>query len=205
MDDNRSELILCPLFHKSCNYAIICIMKICLISSRFYLQLVGNGTSVFVIASELAQRKHDITVLVDGSMRGEESHASLPFSICYVDDLEDFALGKSGFRKPLEVIYEFVMQLQPDILHVCNFMPMFLVSIIRPMINCPVVFTFFNTPIIGQRTVGYFIDPTLDSGLGSFVVKTDAYDSLVLGSQHYVDSALALGADSKKMHIVSCA
>lgn len=183
------------------NYAIICIMKICLISSRFYPQLVGSGTSAFVIASELARRGHNVTVLVDGSMRGEKSHANLPFSVCYVDDLEGFALGKSSFRTPLESIHEFVMQIQPDVLHVCNFMPMFLVSIIRPTIQCPVVFTFFNTPIIGKRTVGYFTDPTLESSLGSFVIKTDAYDGLILGSKHYVDAAILLGADPKKMKL----
>lgn len=176
-------------------------MKICVVSARFYPQLVGSGTSAYVIASELSKRGHDVVVLTDASLRGESSHFSLPFRIEYIESLEDFAMGDAGFRDALGDLYEHIGNYKPDVIQVCNFMPMLLISIIRPKLNCPVVFTFFNTPVIGKRATGYFADATLDTELGSFILRTNAYDRIVLGSRHYVDAALSLGASPDKIQV----
>lgn len=174
-------------------------MKVCIISSRFYPQLVGSGTSAYVIASELAQRGHSVTVLVDSGLKGERAHESLPFRIEYISDLEHFAVGKAGFKHAAEEIYHHVSSVQPDVLHVCNFMSMLLISTFRGLIRCPVVFTFFNTPVISKRSIGYYENGNLDTGLASYIIKSDLYDRLLVGSRHYADSALSLGADRNKM------
>lgn len=176
-------------------------MNICIISSRFYPQLVGSGTSAFVIASELCKRGHNVTVLTDMSLKDEPSHRALGFSIEYVNALEDFATGKSGFRNALADIHKHIDQLSPDIVHVCNFMPMLLLSMIRSEIKCPIAFTFFNTPVIDKRAAGYLSDATLDISLGAFIIGNNAYDGLILGSEHYVKAALSLGADPEKIQI----
>ncbi len=176
-------------------------MNVCFISSRFYPQLVGSGTSAYVITKELQDRGHQVTVLTDESLRGEASHAKLAFSVEYIKSLEDFATGKAGFRDTLGDLYGKIKATNPDIVHVCNFMPMLLVSMIRSEIDCPIVFTFFNTPVIGSRTIGYFPDPILENNLGSFIIKSDAYDMLILGSSHYMDTARALGARSEKLRL----
>lgn len=176
-------------------------MKICIISSRFYPQLVGSGTSAYTMAKELHNRGHEITVLTDVSLRESASHTKLGFSVKYVEALEDFAMGKAGFRGALGDLYSNIKYVDPDIIHVCNFMPMLLLTMIRPEIRCPVAFSFFNTPIIGKRTIGYFPDPILDTNLGSFIIKSDAYDLLIVGSQHYMDAARTLGASPDKLRL----
>lgn len=176
-------------------------MRICIISSRFYPQLVGSGTSAYVMARELCNLGHDVTVLTDASLREDDSHAALGFSVEYIQALEDFAMGKDGFRDSLSDLYVNLRHLHPDIVHVCNFMPMLLVTMIRPEVHCPIVFSFFNTPVIGERAVGYFVSHVLDIGLGSFIIQSNAYDLLVLGSQHYIDAALALGASADNIRL----
>lgn len=176
-------------------------MKICIITARFYPQLVGSGTSAYVIANELSRRGHEVTVLTDASLQDVSSHAGLPFTIRYVSSLENFSIGKAGFSETLYDLHRQVKLCSPDIIQVCNFMPMLLVSIIRSEIKCPVVFTFFNTPVIGQRTTGYFSDAVLDTSLGSFILQQEAYDQLILGSRHYVNAALSLGAQPENIKL----
>lgn len=160
---------------------------------------MGSGTTAYTMAKELYNRGHDITVLTDASLQGETSLAKLGFAVKYIEALEDFAMGRVGFRDSLDDLYSNIKHTRPDIVHVCNFMPMLLLTMIRPEIHCPVIFSFFNTPIIGKRTVGYFTNPILDTNLGSFIIKSDAYDLLLLGSRHYVDAARALGANINKL------
>lgn len=176
-------------------------MKICIITSRFYPQLVGSGTAAYVMANELSRRGHDITVLTDASLRDNSSHVGLPFAISYINSLEDFSMGKVGFSEALRGLHIQIKQCDPEIVQVCNFMPMLLVSMIRTEIKCPIIFTFFNTPVIGQRVTGYFASADLDISLGSFIVRQEAYDQLVLGSKHYVDAALSLGARPEKIRL----
>lgn len=176
-------------------------MKICIVSARFYPQLVGSGTSAYVIASELSNRGHDVTVITDESLSVGDAHSNLAFSVKYVDELEDFAVGKSGFRNALTGLSVHLEDIKPDILHVCNFMPMLLVSMIRPQIHCPIVFTFFNTPVIGERTTGYFNNGVLDTSLGAFILAQNAYDKIVLGSRHYVEAAISLGAKESSIQL----
>lgn len=174
-------------------------MKLCIVTSRFYPQLVGSGTSAYVIAREMSKRGHDVTVLTDAALAKEHTGTKLEFNIRYIKSLEDFSLGDASFKKPLAGLSSEIKQLTPDIVHVCNFLPMLLVSIIRSCIECPVVFTFLNTPVIGKRTCGFFSEPELDTALASFIVSAGGYDKLVLGSKQYIQSAKALGAPAEKI------
>lgn len=169
-------------------------------SSRFYPQIVGSGMSAFVIARGLHQLGHQVTVLTDESIKMELSTATgVDFSVKYIRSLETFAVGKTGLKAPLDDLYLHIRKVNPDIIHVCNFMPMSLITIIRDKLACPVVFSFFNTPVIGKRTVGCFSDPDVENSFGAFVIKANAYDSLILGSEYYVKAALCLGVNRNKI------
>lgn len=115
----------------------------------------------------------------------------------YVDFLESYAMGESSFRKPTEQIYEIITSEKYDIVHVHNFMPMLLTSIIRPLIKCPVIFTFHNTPNGSERAIGYYQNSKLDIQLAKSVINFQKYNRLVVGSQCYYDFAIKLGADPK--------
>jgi hypothetical protein len=133
---------------------------------------VGSGTSAFILARELQLRGHSVTVLTDASLRGNPEHKSLAFDVRYINDFEAFATGKAGFAAALDDLYKNIVTIKPDIIHACNFMPMFLLSIIKPLLcEFPIVFTFFNTPVLKKRVAGYFSNHLLDVQLGRFVIE----------------------------------
>lgn len=169
-------------------------MRITLVSSRFFPQLVGSGTSAYTIAKGLSERGHEVTVLTDSSLRALHRSQPLPFVVRYIPNLESFAVGIASMREPLDTLHTQLDELKPDVLHVCNFMPMLLCSILRPHIRCPIVFTFFNTPRLGKRAIGYSKEPEVDLVLGRFIIETRAYDKLMVGSQHYYNATIELGA-----------
>ncbi len=161
---------------------------------------MGSGTSAFILARELQLRGHSVTVLTDASLRGNPEHKSLAFDVRYINDFEAFATGKAGFAAALDDLYKNIVTIKPDIIHACNFMPMFLLSIIKPLLcEFPIVFTFFNTPVLKKRVAGYFSNHLLDVQLGRFVIEQDVYDKTILGSKYYVAAAQSLGANPDKI------
>jgi hypothetical protein len=100
-------------------------MNLCIVTARFFPQLVGSGTSAFILAREIQLRGHSVTVLTDASLRGNPEHKSLAFGVRYINDFEAFATGKAGFAAALDDLYKNIVTIKPDIIHACNFMPMF--------------------------------------------------------------------------------
>lgn len=170
-------------------------MKILIISSRFYPQVVGSGTSAFLVAKQLHDNGWDVSVIADQEVGKLSEAKNIPFKMFYIDFLESYAMGESSFKKPTEQIYKILTDEKYDIVHVHNFMPMLLISIIRPLIKCPVIFTFHNTPNGNERAIGYYQNPKLDIQLAKSVINFQKYDRLVVGSQCYYDFAIKLGAD----------
>lgn len=174
-------------------------MNVCIVSSRFYPQLVGSGTSAYLTARELARNGHRVTVLVDAEIQKIlVDQQTLPFTVRYIPQLEGFAAGKAPMKAPVEAIFKEVRSNHFDVIHVHNFMPMLLVSTIREFIKSPIVFTFYNTPSISERAIGYYDNAELDLALAKSVIKMNKYDHLIVGSKTYLESAIALGADLTK-------
>jgi hypothetical protein len=58
-------------------------MNICIITSRFYPQLVGSATMAYIISKKLAERGHSVTVITDTNLKNDlESHKH-PFNLIY--------------------------------------------------------------------------------------------------------------------------
>jgi glycosyltransferase involved in cell wall biosynthesis len=119
-------------------------------------------------------------------------------STLYIDGFEQYSIGRISYSQPLKELKDNFITEQYDIVHVCNFMAMLLVNKIRHIINCPIIFTFFNTPVPGKRAIGYYKDSKDDIALAESIIKTEAYDKLVAGSRCYYDAAIRLGANKQK-------
>lgn len=79
-------------------------MKICILTERFYPQVVGSGTSAYLLAKGLLTKGHHVTVITDASIRKLKGASELPFDMVYVDQLEKFNTGQSSFKVPIEQI-----------------------------------------------------------------------------------------------------
>jgi glycosyltransferase involved in cell wall biosynthesis len=117
-----------------------------------------------------------------------------PFRVRFVDGLEEYALGRGSMTEPSKQIYNLLQGVEYDILQVCNFMPMLLVTMMRSLLEPPVAFSFYNTPNLPKRAIGYYDVSRLDTNLASFILQGQGYDALVVGSRNYYDSAVSLGA-----------
>lgn len=172
--------------------------KIGVVSARFYPQVVGSGTSAYMTACTLARNGHEVTVITDASLQGSHRNCNFPFKVVYIKDLEAYATGKASMQSPGQELYLQIKALSPDILHVCNFMPMLQISIFSSLLKMPVVFMPHNTPVLGERAIGYYQVPEVDVALASFILKSGAFDRLIAGSKAYFESLTHLGADPEK-------
>lgn len=172
--------------------------RICIVSARFYPQTVGSGTAAYSIAHALATRGHTVTVITDYALKARHTDQAFPFALEYVHDLELFATGKQSMQRPGKELYDHINSVSPDILQVSNFMPMLLVSTYRQLVKCPIVFIPYNTPVLEERSIGYYPTADLDIALAKFIIATNAYDSIIAGSKAYHNSLAALGARENK-------
>lgn len=168
-------------------------MKIFFYSGQFYPKIVGSGTVAYLIAKELAKRGHEITVAVDKEIQLISKKTNYPFTVLYLDSLKEFATGATGLRKATTEIYYALKSQKFDIVHVYSFMPMLLISLMRDLIDCPVIFTFWNTPNKNERAIGFYNEPELDLQLARSIVDLKKYDRVIVGSEAWRGTALSLG------------
>lgn len=178
------------------------IMKILLVSERFYPQVVGSGTSAYLIAKELLKLGHEVSIATDESVKKLLGKEKLPFDMFYIRCFEEYIMGKSSFQKPLTDLYSVLKSNKFDVIQVNNFMPMLLFTLIKPLVKSPVVFTFHNTPYGMKRAIGCVKDSDLDIQLAKTIISSKKYEYIVNGSKNYSDFAKKLGADKKKMETV---
>lgn len=128
-------------------------MKILIIAGKFYPMIVGSGTATYLVATELAKRGHDVTVVVDKEYRTLLKNEKLLFKIIYISGYTLYMTGKGDFRSPTSELYLKISKLNFDIIHVFNYLPMLLFSFMRDIFKSPVIFTFWNTPYKSERTI----------------------------------------------------
>lgn len=174
-------------------------MKILLVSERFYPQVVGSGTSAYLIAKELVNLGHEVSVATDTKIKALLGREKLPFDMYYINSFEDYIMGRKSFQLPLSNIFDVLEKNDFDVIQVNNFMPMFLFTIIKPLVKTPIVFTFHNTPNGMERAIGYFKNQSLDIQLAKTIIQAEKYKMIVNGSKCYADFAIKLGANSSNM------
>lgn len=70
-------------------------MRICIISTRFYPQIVGSGMAAYLMAQKLSERGHEVTVITDSRLKRSFNNLSVPFEVEYIYHFEKYATGKN--------------------------------------------------------------------------------------------------------------
>ncbi|MCX6717389.1 MAG: glycosyltransferase [Candidatus Taylorbacteria bacterium] len=175
-------------------------MKILYLAGQFYPDLAGSSVTNTLIVSELTKIGHDVTVVAGkkNTMCGLSKEKKIfPFHLKRVKNYIEFAKGNAGFVEPTRAIYDLITKNQYDIVHATSFMSMLILSLMRQTLRQPIVFSFWSTPIIGQRALGLYHEPVLDLELARNIISFRAFDKIVLGSEHYRKAAISLGAKEK--------
>lgn len=119
----------------------------------------------------------------------------------YIDQLESYNVGEASFKTPMQQISRVLKEVRFDIVHVHNLMPLLLLSLMKDIIRCPIVFTFYNTPNQKERAIGYFEEPELDLALARNIVESSQYSIAIATSKCYYDFGLRLGMPEDKVSL----
>lgn len=178
-------------------------MKICLINHSFPPQIGGGETQMYLLAKGFSERKHDVTVITDGSDALLKEHR-YNFSILRIEGFRTFEKGTSSFRHILDDLAKALFRKTFDVIHVHNFMPgLAYASIFSTIKTKKTVFTFHSTPIPEEKKIiGFFANFSIEKAFTSFIIKLPFYDTLVCPSRYYYDWALKLGAKKKKIRLI---
>lgn len=177
-------------------------MKIALVASKFPPTVGGGETIVYNQAKELGKRNHRVTVITSKLAVTDMNYKSDKFfKIRTVEGFEDLCSGSGNFRKVCESLHDILYRGDFDIIHVHNFLPMFIVSQFSSKLSAKIVFTYHNTPNPPKRITGYFKYYELDEEFAKNIINRNSYDLLLAGSKFYYDWALKLGVNPKKLHL----
>lgn len=177
-------------------------MRIALVASKFPPTIGGGESIIYNLASELGKRNHEVVVITSKLDNNTNYKSDNFFKIKTVEGFEDFCSGSGNLRKVCEYLYDILYNGSFDIVHVHNFLPMFIISQFRNKLSAKIVFTYHNTPNPPQRIMGYFKYFNLDEEFAKNIMKSNSYDLLIAGSKFYFDWALNLGANPDKLHLI---
>lgn len=182
-------------------------MKICLVASKFPPIVGGGETYIYLLATGLAKRGHNVSVVTSDFFKNRPvvsitNVEKNDFSIIKIDNFENFCSGRGNFKQTCQKLYSVLSDLAPDIIHVHNYLPMFLLAQFRGLLKAKVVFSFHNTPNPPYRICGYFENFNLDKYFCQRILKENSFDLLIAGSKYYFDSALELGLSRDKAEII---
>ncbi len=170
-------------------------MKIGLLTSKFPPVIGGGETLAHYLAQGLGEKGHDVTVFTsDLEPKWGKYTKERFYKIVTIKGLEEFCSGSGNFSQVCSNLFAALVSTDLDILHVYNFLPMFLVSQFRRLLKAKVVFTFHNTPFPPQRIIGYFPNFQLDEMFVKNIMRSKSYDLIITGSKFYQDWSLKLGA-----------
>lgn len=174
-------------------------MKILLLAGQFYPDLAGSGIATHMIANKLAQRGYDVTVCVDVSNSYLRTVNGSPrFKIKFINNYKAFMTGQSSFQNPTKEIYNVIKEGNYDVIHVFSYLPMLLLTQIKKLVKPPIIFTFWNAPDMGRRSIGFYESSKLDLQLAGYIIQSECYEEMILGSEVSYKSVLDLGGSLEK-------
>ncbi|OGM79058.1 hypothetical protein A2382_01425 [Candidatus Woesebacteria bacterium RIFOXYB1_FULL_38_16] len=165
----------------------------------------GGETITYLMARHLSDLGHDVTV-VTGALDDFQPYKprvnTEKFKMKYIPGFEQYCVGRGDMVKPLSLIYDTLKKINPDIIHVHNLLPQYLLSPIVGDLNAKIVLSYHNTPNPPLRIIGQFNDYELDYAFASHIFKKTKYDSLVATSDFYKQWGIRLGAPSRKTQLI---
>ena len=149
-------------------------MKILLLAGQFYPDLAGSGIATHMIANKLAQRGYDVTVCVDVSNSYLRTVNGSPcFKNKFINNYKAFMTGQSSFQNPTKEIYNVIKEGNYDVIHVFSYLPMLLLTQIKKLVKPPIIFTFWNAPDMGRRSIGFYESSKLDLQLAGYIIQSE--------------------------------
>lgn len=180
-------------------------MKICYLASKFPPFVGGGETIVYLMAKHLSQLRHNVTVITgvfdDFEPYRPQDHGE-KFKVKYVPGFEEFCTGIGGIATPLSLISQTIKRIKPDIIHVHNLLPQYLLSSIAETLTSKIVLSYHNTPNPPSRIIGFFPDYNLDCAFAKHIFTQTKFDSLVATSKFYQEWAIKLGVPGNKTHLI---
>jgi glycosyltransferase involved in cell wall biosynthesis len=178
-------------------------VRIVIVASKFPPIVGGGETIVYNQAKELGLRGHTVSVITSSlPKKYKPIKEEGLFKIHYISGFEDFCLGKGSFRETCKYLHKTLKELEPDIVHVHNIIPMFLLSQFAKNLPSKIVFTYHNTPNPPKRILGYFDNFELDEAFAQKVMSSNSFDLLIAGSKFYYDWAIRLGSNKRKVKLL---
>ncbi|MDD3679721.1 MAG: glycosyltransferase, partial [Candidatus Shapirobacteria bacterium] len=115
-------------------------MKICLVASKFPPIVGGGETYIYLLATGLAKRGHNVSVVTSDFFKNRPvvsitNVEKNDFSIIKIDNFENFCSGRGNFKQTCQKLYSVLSDLAPDIIHVHNYLPMFLLAQFRGLLK----------------------------------------------------------------------
>lgn len=180
-------------------------MRICYLSSKFPPFVGGGETITYLMAKHLSELGHKVIVITgvfDDFKPYRPQARKEKFIMKYIPGFEEYCVGHGNMIKPLSLVYKAVREFNPDVIHVHNIMPQYLLSPVADKLDTKIVLSYHNTPNPPIRIVGQFENYDLDYTFASHVFTQTKYDSLIATSDFYKQWALKLGSNQTKTHLI---
>ncbi len=159
-------------------------MKTLLIINSRFLPAIGGGETYTL---ELMQHfaAHGWNVHLATQNRGFKKTNWKGCTLHYLEEFDDNSplvqVCAPMLRKVLDMV-------KPDVIHVHNIMPYFILSSIVDRNEFPTVLTIHNTPLLPERVFGTFHDVEAEKMFTRQLLANNKYYKLLVGSHYYLNT-----------------
>lgn len=166
-------------------------MRLLIITEK-YPPIVGGGeTHIEQLAVQLSKLGVEVHVLTD--LAGNPRISSEGIIFHEVRSL-GAACKKLEFSAALTDLADVIQAVEPDLVHVFNYIPATLIALIRPLVRCPLACTLFETFIEGLRVFEHWKNRfDIEFAMARSLSHSLKADVQICGSQSYVDWMARVG------------
>ncbi|MCT1549638.1 glycosyltransferase family 4 protein [Brevibacterium casei] len=164
-------------------------MKILFVVEKYPPVVGGGETHVQQVASDLVNLGHDVSVVTERllSQTGLEKYrdGSDGVRVVEIDGLVE-ACQSLGFSRGLQSLHKVLSSTDADIIHVFNYVPAMMVSLIRSAVTVPLVVSLFETHVPEVRVFDHYEDYSLERSLQRSLADNLRPDLMICGSHAYI-------------------
>ncbi len=177
-------------------------MKVTFLTSKFPPIVGGGETLAHQLAMGLASRGHKVTVITNYHPDRDPNQ----FKKIKIIELEGFNEDTPLISESLGKLKEILDNLDTDILHVQNYLPFYLLTqIFDPSKHkFKVVWTIYNTPLLGQRLFVAYKDYGDQVALAKKLLNSKDYSLLINTSKYYETCFKQLAGHPIKSTFIPC-
>jgi glycosyltransferase involved in cell wall biosynthesis len=162
-------------------------MKILFVAEKYPPTVGGGETHLHQLAEGLAARGHDVTVLTEPTDQADpHGYRSGTVRIREVTGLAA-ACERFDCKDAVTALHAAFTQDRYDVVHVINYVPAILTSLLRPVVPGRLVVSLFETLIPGTRVFDLWKEWGVEASLRQGLSATLRPDLHVCGSQNYED------------------